>query len=244
MANFVMIHGAWHGGWCFDALRPLLEAKGHQMIAPDLPGMGGDEATLAAVQLEDWGAFAAHYCRYAQGPVILCGHSRGGLVISAAAEQAPEAIDALVYICAMMLPSGMSRASFKERAAPNPAFDAIIHHLPHGHGMDIEPEGARFVFAQLSPFEAAQAAIARLVTEPTSPRTAETILSDARYGSVPRHYIECLADLTIPIADQRTMQSLVPGANVIALKADHSPFLSAPAELAEALISIAERMHK
>jgi pimeloyl-ACP methyl ester carboxylesterase len=240
MATFVMIHGAWHGGWCFDTLRPLLEAEGHKMIAPDLPGMGGDEATLAAVRLDDWGNFVADHCRAATGPVILCGHSRGGLVISEAAEQAPDAINALVYICAMLLPDGMSRASFKALAEPNPAFDAIIRHLPQGHGMVIDPEGAALVFAQLSPAEAAHAAVARLVSEPTSPRTSEMHLSDSRYGSVARHYVECLFDRTIPIADQRRMQSLLPCATVTALDADHSPFLSAPRQLADALLHIAK----
>jgi pimeloyl-ACP methyl ester carboxylesterase len=244
MATFIMIHGAWHGGWCFDNLRPLLEAAGHHLIAPDLPGMGGDEATLAAVRLEDWGTFAAEICRAAEGPVILCGHSRGGLVISSAAEQAPDAIDALVYICAMLLPDGMSRSQFKDLAEPNPAFDAIIHHLPHGHGMTVDTEGAPAVFAQMSPYADVQAAMARLVAEPVSPRTAKLDLSDRRYGSVPRHYIECLHDLTIPIADQRRMQAMLPCASVTALEADHSPFLSAPQELANALIKIAEGASK
>jgi pimeloyl-ACP methyl ester carboxylesterase len=240
-ATFILIHGAWHGGWCFDPLRPLLTAAGHEVIAPDLPGMGGDEATLAAITLEGWGAFVADLCRAASGPVILCGHSRGGLVISAAAEQAPDAISALVYICAMLLPDGMSRASFKEQAEPNPEFDAIIRHLPHGQGMDVDREGAPFVFAQLSPFEAAQAAAARLVSEPMSARTAQLSLSDARYGSVPRHYIECLHDLTIPIADQQAMQKLLPCESVTALEADHSPFLSTPQALADALLQVARR---
>jgi pimeloyl-ACP methyl ester carboxylesterase len=244
MATFVFIHGAWHGGWCFDSLRSLIEAAGHQMIAPDLPGMGGDEATLAAVRLEDWGAFAAGLCRSAKAPVILCGHSRGGLVISSAAEQAPEAISALVYICAMLLPSGMTRGGFKERVEPNPEFDAIIQHLPHGQGMDIDKQGAPFVFAQLSPFAEAQAAAARLVTEPMSPRTTPLSLTEARYGSVPRHYVECVHDLTIPIADQRLMQSLQPCKTVTSLEADHSPFLSTPMELAAALLKIAEGVEK
>jgi pimeloyl-ACP methyl ester carboxylesterase len=42
MASFVLVHGSWHGGWCFDAVKALLEAGGHEVIAPDLPGMGGD----------------------------------------------------------------------------------------------------------------------------------------------------------------------------------------------------------
>jgi pimeloyl-ACP methyl ester carboxylesterase len=240
MAMFVLIHGAWHGGWCFDKLVPLLEAAGHTAIAPDLPGMGGDEATLAAITLEGWGAFVANFCRQADGPVILCGHSRGGLVISTAAEQAPEAISALVYICAMLLPNGMSRARFKEQAEPNPDFDAIIRHLPHGKGMDVDRERAPLIFAQLSPFDEAQEASARLVSEPMSARTMALSLSESRYGSVPRHYIECLHDLAIPLADQRVMQALLPCASVSVLEADHSPFLSVPRELADALLSILE----
>jgi pimeloyl-ACP methyl ester carboxylesterase len=123
MATFVMIHGAWHGGWCFDILRPLLEAKGHQMIAPDLPGMGGDEPTLAAVTLESWTDFVADLCRNADAPVILCGHSRGGIVISQAAEAAPDSIAALVYICAMLIPNGMSRADMRATGQHNPESD-------------------------------------------------------------------------------------------------------------------------
>ena len=90
-----MIHGAWHGGWCFDPLRQRLEDEGHGVFTPDLPGMGGDDAALGRVTLEDWGQFAADMCAAQRpGSVILCGHSRGGLVISEAAEAAPEAIDA------------------------------------------------------------------------------------------------------------------------------------------------------
>jgi pimeloyl-ACP methyl ester carboxylesterase len=241
MATFVLIHGAWHGGWCFDRLVPMLEAAGHHVIAPDLPGMGGDAATLAAITLDGWGAFVADLCRRAARPVILCGHSRGGLVISTAAELAPESVSALVYICAMLLPDGMSRASYKDMAEPNPEFDAIIRHLPHGQGMDVDQAGAPFVFAQLSPFDEAQAAARRLVSEPMSARTTPLSLSEARYGSVPRHYIECLHDLAIPIADQRAMQRLLPCASVLVLEADHSPFLSAPRELADGLLSILER---
>jgi pimeloyl-ACP methyl ester carboxylesterase len=238
MATFVMIHGAWHGGWCFDALRPLLEAKGHQMIAPDLPGMGGDEATLAAVTLEDWAEFAAAICVEADAPVILCGHSRGGIVISEAAERAPDSIAALIYICAMLVPSGQSRADMRAANQPNPGFDAIRSTVPCGSVIDAR--GATSVFAQLSPPNLAAAAMKRLVTEPEAPTNTPLQLTDARYGTVPRHYIECLADRAITIADQRRMQVTLPCASVTTLDTDHSPFLSAPRDLANALLTIAE----
>src|SRR4051794_14665010 len=103
MAGFVLIHGRWHGGWCFRAGAARLRAAGHTVVAPDLPGMGGDEAALAAVSLRGWAKFAAQHCRSMKrevegAPVVLAGHSRGGLVVSQAGELAPEAVDALVYV--------------------------------------------------------------------------------------------------------------------------------------------------
>jgi pimeloyl-ACP methyl ester carboxylesterase len=237
MATFVMIHGAWHGGWCFDPLRERLEAAGHTLIAPDLPGMGGTAEVLKTTTLEDWAEFAARICRAQPGPVILCGHSRGGIVISQAAEAAPEAIDALVYICAMLLPSGLSRAEWKAQQVPNPEFDAILSPVPGGTVIDAA--NAAPVFGQLSPPDQIAQACGRLLAEPDIPRATPLRLSEARYGSVPRHYIECLHDRTIPLADQRRMQEMSPCASVTALEADHSPFLSAPAALADALLTIA-----
>ncbi len=239
MATFVLVHGAWHGGWCFDAVRPLLEAEGHEVVAPDLPGMGGTDEELAACTLSGWGSFIADICRATAKPVILSGHSRGGIVISTAAEAAPDSIAALVYICAMHLPDGMSRGEWKALQQPNPAFDAIIHPHPTAPATIIDRRGAPAVFAQLSPPAAVAAAMERLVAEPNGPRLTPLSLTDARYGSVPRHYVECLQDRTIPISDQRAMQAMQPCATVTSLDCDHSPFLSAPAELAAALLNIA-----
>ena len=94
MAGFVLIHGAFHGGWCFDAVSEILRGKGHVVVAPDLPGMGGDEAALRAATLSGWAAFTLEQCRAVRAqigdaPLVLAGHSRGGPVISAAAEADP-----------------------------------------------------------------------------------------------------------------------------------------------------------
>jgi pimeloyl-ACP methyl ester carboxylesterase len=238
MATFILIHGSWHGGWCFDHVADALRAAGHDVIAPDLPGMGGDEATLRAVSLQGWADFAVALCRDAgQRPVILAGHSRGGLVVSQAAETAPDAIDALVYICAMMLPDGMARAQFKTLEGPNPAFDAIISPLFGGAGTVVDPARAGAIFAQLSPRADVEQAMARLVAEPHAPRSTPLRLTPARFGSLPRHYIECLHDKTIAITSQRRMQAMVPGAMVTSLDADHSPFFSRPEELTAALLA-------
>ncbi|MEZ5743317.1 MAG: alpha/beta fold hydrolase [Sphingomonadaceae bacterium] len=238
MATFVLIHGSWHGGWCFDEIAPMLEAEGHTVIAPDLPGMGGTEDELGAVTLHGWADFAAELCRNAtEKPVILAGHSRGGLVVSQAAETAPDAIDALVYICAMMLPDGLSRAEFKKLEENNPAFDGLISPTSSGHGTIITGDNPQAVFAQLSPPELVAPAMQRLVAEPHGPRSQRLRLTPERWGSLPRTYVECTEDRTIPISSQRRMQEMSPGAQVVTLDADHSPFLSRPRELADALLA-------
>lgn len=243
MATFVLIHGSWHGGWCFDEVKTRLEAQGHEVVAPDLPGMGGDEDELGAVTLQGWADFAADLCRSAsQKPVILAGHSRGGIVVSQAAETAPQAIDALVYICAMMLPDGMSRAEFKALENKNPLFDELISPTPGGHGTVITGEQPEDIFAQLSPPELVEPAMKRLVAEPHGPRSEKLRLSPERFGSLPRHYIKCTEDRTIPLSSQDIMQELVPGAEVATLDADHSPFLSRPEELSELLMAVAKKL--
>ncbi|MFM5925076.1 MAG: alpha/beta fold hydrolase [Novosphingobium sp.] len=242
MAGFVLIHGSWHGGWCFDEVVHRLQAAGHRVIAPTLPGMGGDEAELRAVTLQGWADFAVAQCRALKdelggAPVVLAGHSRGGLVVSQAAETDPAAMDALVYICAMMLPSGMSRAQFKTLEEPTPDFDALIAPVGHGAGTVVDAAGAGPVFAQLSPPELVAAALPRLLAEPHGPRATPLQLTSERWGSLPRTYVETLEDRTIPITSQRKMQALTPGAAVVTLSADHSPYLSAPDALAAALVA-------
>ena len=238
MASFVLIHGSWHGGWCFDRLAEILRAGGHEVIAPDLPGMGGDEATLRAVTLAGWAEFAADLCRKAtQRPVVLAGHSRGGIVVSEAAELAPEVIDALVYITAIMLPAGMSREELRALWAPNTALNDIVSPVFGGAGNVVDGTHGAAVFAQLSPPEAVAAAMARLVAEPRAPSQTPLTITPERFGSLPRTYIECSEDRTILPETQARMQEMVPGAKRVTLHADHSPFLSAPEELAAALIA-------
>lgn len=241
MAGFVLIHGSWHGGWCFDPVADILRARGHAVLAPTLPGMGGTAEELAAVTLEGWADFALEHCRRLRaetgGPVVLAGHSRGGLVVSTAAERDPQAMDALVYICAMMLPTGLSRAEFKKLEGPNPAFDAIISPVHGGVGTVVDPAAAGAVFAQVSPPDLVAAALPRLIAEPHGPRSEKLTLTPERWGRLPRTYVECTQDRTIPIDSQRKMQQFSPGAWVVTLDADHSPYLSRPVELADALES-------
>lgn len=239
MAGFLLIHGAMHGGWCFDPVSAILRERGHVVMAPDLPGMGGDAETLRSVTMADWTRFALGCLQelrseVGEGKIVMAGHSRGGLNVSAAAEADPAAMDALVYICALMLPPGMSHGQMRQLIPGNPdmakaAAETMARGLPLG-----EEHAVRF-FAQLSPPELAKAAARRLVAEPPGPLAELVEVTEQRWGTLPRTYIECLHDRTISIEGQRRLVASSPGTRTVTLAADHSPFFSAPQELADAL---------
>lgn len=110
MANYVLVHGAWHGSWCWKRVRRRLQEAGHDVFTPTLTGVG-ERAHLNSreINLETHIADVVNLIQWEELPeVILCGHSYGGCVISGAADQVPERIAALVYLDAFVLEDGES----------------------------------------------------------------------------------------------------------------------------------------
>ena len=108
MSTFVLVHGAWHGAWCWYKVVPRLEQAGHRVVAPDLPSLGSDKTPISQVSLRLWTDRVCQVLDAETDPVILVGHSRGGIVISEAAEARPEKVQRLVYLCAFLLRDGES----------------------------------------------------------------------------------------------------------------------------------------
>jgi pimeloyl-ACP methyl ester carboxylesterase len=239
MASFVLIHGAFHTGACFDLVAEQLRARGHAVSAPTLPGMGGGEAALRAASLEGWARFTLDACHALRaengGPVVLAGHSRGGSVISLAAEIDPSAADHLAYICAVLTPAGEERAKLPGLMPAQPGIQAASSMVENGAGIVMDGKAAMPYFAQLCPPELRDDAASHLVAEPLGPLSTPAEVTAQRWGAVPRTYIECLQDRTMPIANQRGMLALSPGTQVVTLDSDHSPFYCMPEKLADAL---------
>src|SRR5207245_11535880 len=82
MAHFVLVHGSWHGGWCWDRVAMLLRGAGHRVDAPDLAGLGADRTNLAGITLATWRDQIVALADEALAPVVLVRHSPGGLVSS------------------------------------------------------------------------------------------------------------------------------------------------------------------
>jgi pimeloyl-ACP methyl ester carboxylesterase len=225
--TFVLIHGAWHGAWCWHKLTPLLEASGARVIAPDLASMDS---------LDDGAHRVSGMLARASG-VVLLGHSRGGAVASRVAELAPDAIRRLVYLSAYLLPDGGSVA---EEARLDTGSLIVRNMVPVRRGLTcvIRDEVLRETFYGECTDEDFDYARTRLTPEPLRLLAAPLRISAERFGRVPRAYIETLRDRAVTPAAQRRMQSVLPCDPVFTLDTDHSPFLSQPEALARILISI------
>lgn len=234
MSTYVLIAGAWHGSWCWSELAPMLRAAGHRVLTPDLRGMDDGTAAGLANPLATWADQIAELVSEQKDAVVLVGHSRAGLVISEVAERVPHKIDLLVYLCAFLLEDGQSLQEVAQQAANAAVFQAAT--IVHGDGTaTIDEKALPELFYNETPNQHLQHAQTRLVPEPLSSFTTPVHVSDHRYGTVWRAYIECTRDGAIPIASQRSMQAALPCGQVVELDSDHSPFFSMPARLAEVL---------
>ena len=234
--TFILVHGAWHGAWCWRKLTPLLEASGARVIAPDLPSMGADTTPANTVTLESWSRFVAGLVEENPG-CMLVGHSRGGVVVSRAAELAPANIRSLVYLSAYLLQAGDSVAAEARRDT-----DSMVapNRVPESSGITcrVRAEVLQETFyGSCAPEDFAQAASSQS-PEPLKPLATPLRISPQRFGRVPRAYIETARDRAVTLGAQRRMQAALPCEPVFTLDTDHSAFLSQPEALARILISI------
>ena len=232
--TFVLVAGAWHGPWCWQRLTPLLESAGHRVRTPELAATGRSLVDPAHVSLDSWARHIAELTLVQEEPVILVGHSRGGAVISRAAEMASQNIERLVYLAAYLLPPGGSVGAEARTDAGSLIPDNMVP-AESGVTCTLRPEVIREAFYGDCDDATVAFALHRLSAEPLKPLVSKLKVTAEGFGAVPRAYIECTRDRTISLAAQRRMQAALPCDRVFTLESDHSPVLSHPRELAEVL---------
>ena len=233
-----MVHGAWHGAWCWYKVVPLLQSAGHTVIAPDLPSLGMDRTPLSQVSLDTWVEHICHVVDTASEPVVLVGHSRGGIIISEVAERRSDKIALLVYLAAYLLRDGESLLPVAQSDGSSLVFPNLVVSEDQT-SCTIKPQAINEVFYADCSDEDVTLAATLLAPEALAPALTPIHVTDEGFGRVPRVYIECLHDKAIPLALQRQMYATLPCQKVISIDTDHSPFLSAPQKLTESLIALA-----
>jgi pimeloyl-ACP methyl ester carboxylesterase len=214
---YVLVHARWHGAWCWDRVAARLRDAGHTVLAPDRADLT-QVRDLVAEQDE---------------PVVLVGHSSAGMIISAVAELVPHRVRLLVYVAAFLLPPGMLPPDI----AREDDGSVLGRYLVVDGDTVSVARPAEVFFHDCDPADAAWAS-ERLVAEPVIPPGGPAVSpTGARFGRVPRAYVECLRDRALGPAAQRRMYTLSPCRSVHSLPTGHAPFLSAPDRLASILRS-------
>ena len=238
--NIVLIHGSWHGAWCWHKVIPHLEALGHTVYAPDLPAHGRNWRVMRGrITLKQLADSVCRLLDSLEGTTLVVAHSRYGIVASTVAEMRPEKLSGLVYLAAYMLKNG-------ERAITYFAKDADSKLTPHVRISkatitdSLEEAAYRpFLYADCSESDIALAK-ALLAAGPSLPAIAKLKLTEARYGSVPRHYIELTQDKAVSPVLQKKMIAASPCASVTAIDASHSAYFSCPDKLGDAINKISK----
>ena len=128
MANFLLIHGAMGGAWCWERVIPGLQAAGHDAPAIDLPGQGADTTPLPEITLYRYAdAVCDALDAHGRGRWLLTGHSMGGMVITQAASQRPEKLAGLIYVAAFLPQPGQSLIDITQ--LPEAAGDSVQANL-------------------------------------------------------------------------------------------------------------------
>jgi pimeloyl-ACP methyl ester carboxylesterase len=276
---FVFVHGAWHDAATWRLVTPLLEAHGHVVRALDLPGAGRnaqaprsygrrplDPAAFATERSPNAGvhqqdrtravvALIDEVTRNQTRPVVLIGHSLGGLTSSAVAEAIPERVSAVVYLSAFLLPPGMTAHAMIEHPTmagslvpslflADPGLAEAMRIDPRSDRPDYQRQMKSALYDDMSDAEI-QVALSHLhCDEPLGVMLNPAHVTPAGFGRVHRHFIRCLNDKAIPIVAQDFMIGAVDEraygpTHTHTLATSHSPFYAQPSALADILMEIA-----
>ncbi|QYN21432.1 triacylglycerol lipase [Amycolatopsis sp. DSM 110486] len=164
-AHFVLVHGAWYQASCWEKIVPLLEAAGHTVDAVNLPGRDGGQA-IETVTLDDCVATVRERVEAAARPVVLVGHSMGGLTVAQVAEQVPDRIARLVFLCAFVPGDGQILADLTARPEFRSSLAARYQRRDFGKGVYTLPaeHAPKVLFGACAP-EVVREAVDQLVAE-------------------------------------------------------------------------------
>jgi pimeloyl-ACP methyl ester carboxylesterase len=215
-----------------------LQGSGHEVVTLDLPGHGEDQTPASEVTLESYADRVVEALDELSEPAVLVGHSLGGIAISQAAERRPESIDKLVYLCALLLPSGKSAIEASQEDQGSVILESVEMEEDQGR-VNITGEGMRHALYHDCPEEDFERARTLVTPQPLAPFGTPVEVTEANFGSVRRSYVHTTLDRAVSPAFQEQMYTELPCEKVVSMETGHLPFFAAPEELAAHLDSLA-----
>ncbi|MEV4093258.1 alpha/beta fold hydrolase [Streptosporangium saharense] len=224
--TLVLVHGAWHGARSWDPLLPFLEEAGLRTLAVQLPGAG---RAPGRHDLAGHSAFLRAELESLTGPLVVCGHSYGGAVVTQGVSGLDDRVRRLVYVAAFMLEVGEScvDAAVPAPVPPEPHLTSVAE----GDYLTVSEEAATHMFYGDCDPVLARAAAASLTPEHLM--TVGSPVTGAAWHTIPSTYVVCENDQALsPVAQARMAGRAT---RALSLDSSHSPMLSRPRELAAIL---------
>lgn len=232
MADFVLVHGAWLGAWCWKRVVPPLWTAGHRAFAVTLTGVGDRAHQLSpsirlSTHVDD---VVAVIEAEELSSAILVGHSYAGLVITAVADRMPERIAQLVYLDAIVPRSGECWSSGQDEATRKARREAIAR-----GGTLPPPDPAVFGLSGAD----AEWFGRRQRPHPGGMYDEPLQFDPARVASLPRTFVDCTRPALPTIATSRARVRTDAGWRVVEIATGHTPMVSAPEQLLAILRDVA-----
>jgi pimeloyl-ACP methyl ester carboxylesterase len=231
--TFVLVHGAWHGGWCWRRVSDLLEKQGHKVFTPTMTGLGERAHLLdGKINLATHITDIVNVIKWENlTNVVLVGHSYGGMIISGVAEQAHDAIGSIVFLDAFVPESGDSLAA----KASQPVREAIAALAPKGE-IAMKPVPA----AVFRVNEKDRAWVDALCTpHPLATLTDKITLTGAREKIAKRTYIRAKGYPSVPFDGYQEQLKGNAAWRVYELQCGHDAMVDMPDQLSEILVKVA-----
>jgi pimeloyl-ACP methyl ester carboxylesterase len=232
--TFVLVHGAWHGGWCWQRVADRLRAGGHAVFTPTLTGLG-ERAHLmrAGIGLDTHIADVVNEMTWeGLGDVVLCGHSYGGFIISGVAEKMAPAIRSIVFLDAFMPRDGES-----VRELTGPAVREAIDIALQRGDLGIAPRSAEAFGVN----PADRAWVDRLcVPQPIATVTDKIKLTGAVARIARKAYVRAASYANPGFDRALAAVKSAPSWRTYAVASGHDVMVDAPERLCEILLEAAE----
>lgn len=237
--SYVLVHGAWHGGWCWARVEPLLRAAGHRVFAPSLTGLGdrshlfGAQVTLATHVADILGLIEAEE---PGGEIVLVGHSYGGNVISGVADALRERIAHYVFLDAVVPPTGASHWCWADFNSPADRQARLAAVRERGLGVGLPPP-APSAFDVTDPADVAWLE-RRMRPMPLGTYLGRIALDHGASDGLPRTYIAADGPAYTPMKPTYERVRRDPSWHWHTIDTGHDMMVTAPEALARLLLAV------
>jgi len=233
--TYVLVHGAWHGAWSWEATKRIMEQSGAKVITFDLPGHGNDKTAIPQVTFDSYVEKVKDEITKVNASVILVGHSLAGYIVSKVAEDMPNSIEKLVFIAAM-IPNNQKTVfdTLKEDAGSE-----LLQNLIFAEDQSwatVSEETLKNVVYNGATNEQIMKAAPQLVRQATQPFFVPVTTTENNFGKIDKTFIVCEKDKMLSASAQKELVKTINCTKEISINTGHIPHVENPEILAESIL--------